>query len=577
MFIKTLIIASEGRTIREIHFHKGLNLIVDETPSTHGKETGNNVGKTTVLMLVDFCLGASVKHIYTDPENKKEEYKLVKNFLIDNKVLITLILKEDLGRADSREIRIERNFLARKHKVQRIDGIECQNEAFDEALTNILFPGHYGKKPTFRQIISHNIRYKDLSINNTLRTLDGFTRDDEYETLYLFLLGCDFEQGDTKQELRSQIRNEENFKTRLEKEQTRSAYETALAIIEGELELLERRKSNFNLNENFSSDLGKLNQVKYQINVLTSEIGKLKIRHSLILEAQQDLQANVSTMDVKQLEQIYKQAKAQITTIQRTFTELLEFHNRMVAEKVKYITKDLPNLESAIEAKNDQLQRLLRQELLLAETITQSESFEQLERLIAEINEKFRKKGEYESIISQLKAADAILSSLNKKLDTIDDALFSEDSEQHIKEQVNKFNRHFAAISQVLYGEQYALKADPKENKKGQRIYEFSAFNTNFSSGKKQGEISCFDIAYTIFADQENIPCMHFLLNDKKELMHDNQLFKIANLVNEKNVQFVASILSDKLPQELNRDEYIVVKLTQADKLFRIESRKFEA
>ena len=93
---------------------------------------------------------------------------------------------------------------------------------------------------------------------------------------------------------------------------------------------------------------------------------------------------------------------------------------------------------------------------------------------------------------------------------------------------------------------------------------------TNFSSGKKQGEISCFDIAYTLFADEENIPCFHFLLNDKKELMHDNQLLKIAHLVNNKGIQFVASILKDKLPEELNREEYFVVKLSQRDKLFKI-------
>ncbi|MCI5162411.1 MAG: DUF2326 domain-containing protein, partial [Candidatus Electrothrix sp. AX5] len=102
--------------------------------------------------------------------------------------------------------------------------------------------------------------------------------------------------------------------------------------------------------------------------------------------------------------------------------------------------------------------------------------------------------------------------------------------------------------------------------------YEFTAFNLNFSSGKKQGEISCFDIAYTLFADEENIPCMHFLLNDKKELMHGNQLIKIAKLVNTKGIQFVASILKDKLPEELNRDEYAILKLSEKDKLFRIES-----
>ncbi|MDF4350714.1 DUF2326 domain-containing protein, partial [Vibrio parahaemolyticus] len=62
-----------------------------------------------------------------------------------------------------------------------------------------------------------------------------------------------------------------------------------------------------------------------------------------------------------------------------------------------------------------------------------------------------------------------------------------------------------------------------------------------------------------------------FLLNDKKELMHDNQLVKIADLVNKNNVQFVASILKDKLPDSLNNEDYFVVKLSESDKLFRIE------
>jgi len=240
----------------------------------------------------------------------------------------------------------------------------------------------------------------------------------------------------------------------------------------------------------------------------------------------------------------------------------------MIAEKVKYIAKDLPKLDSDIKSKSGHLGQLLRQEVDLTKAISRSESFEELEKLIKELNEKYRKKGEYENIIQQLTEVETNLGNLNRRLDEIDDTLFSQDVEQKIKDQVNKFNKHFASISNMLYGEQYALKVDPTVNTKNQRLYKFSAFNTNFSSGKKQGEISCFDIAYTLFADEENIPCLHFLLNDKKELMHDNQLLKIAQLVSDKGIQFVASILKDKLPDELNRDDYFVVKLSQADKLF---------
>ena len=571
MFLKSLTITrGDGTIIRDIRFHVGLNLIVDKTPGVSGKETGNNVGKTTVLKLVDFCLGATAKGIFSDNENKRNEYKLVKEFLMNNKVLVSLVLKDDLLQEASREVLIERNFLARKDKIQRIDGSSKTDDEFEEALTDLLFPGHYGKKPTFRQVIAHNIRYKDVSINNTLKNLDHYTRDDEYETLYLFLFGCDFEQGDTKQELRTQIGIEEGFKKRLESEQTKSAYETALALLQSEIEELERKKSSLNLNPNFESDLDKLNQIKYRINLTSSEIGRLELRKELISEARREIQAGESKIDLKQLQQIYRQATSLVSGIQKTFQELYDFHNRMVESKIRFITKDLPKIEKQLTAQREYLKRLLAEESELSAVIIRSDSFDMLEQLIIELNARYQKKGDYENTVRQLSTVDSKLAELSKELAAIDNDLFSDEFALKIKGQINKFNRHFSSVSHELYGEKYALKVDTKIVK-GRRLYEFTAFNLNFSSGKKQGEISCFDIAYTLFADEENIPCMHFLLNDKKELMHGNQLLKIAKLVNVKGIQFVASILKDKLPEELNKDEYVILELSQDDKLFRIE------
>ena len=247
-----------------------------------------------------------------------------------------------------------------------------------------------------------------------------------------------------------------------------------------------------------------------------------------------------------------------------------DFHNRMVESKIRFIAQDLPKIDAKLVVLHKHLNRLLVEESELSAAIIQSDSFEVLEQLIAELNAKHHTKGEYESTLRQLTSVESTLTELNDKLAEIDNELFSEEFALTIKEQVNKFNRHFSSVSDGLYGEKYALKFDTK-TVKGRRLYEFSAFNLNFSTGKKQGEISCFDIAYTLFADEENIPCMHFLLNDKKELMHDNQLLMIANLVNTKGIQFVASILKDKLPKELDKDEYVVLKLSQDKKLFRIE------
>jgi uncharacterized protein YydD (DUF2326 family) len=571
MFLKSLTISKGNQIIRDVEFHDGLNLIIDES---NKQITGNGVGKTTVLKLIDFCLGASPKDIYIDPETKRQEYKTVKEFLINNKILITLVLTNNLDDDNSEEIVIERNFLSkRKEIIRRINGKQFTEEDFEPKLSGLIFPNHHAEKPAFRQIISHNIRYKDQSINNTLKTLNAYTSDVEYETLYLFLFGCEFTKGNSKQEILTKLKQEDNYKSRLEKNQTKSAYEATLALINDDIDALNKQKISFNLNENFEADLDKLNHLKYEINKVSFEIGKLNIRKNLIEETEQELNDSISVIDVKQLELIYRQATSLVTGIQKTFDDLLNYHNQMIVEKAKFITKELPFLNDALAKKNEHLKYLLFEEQNLSKIISKSDSFEGLEKLIIEMNEKYRKKGEYESIIQQLNEVDSNIKSYNEELRDIDDELFSDDFERIVKNQLKKFNKHFAAISNNLYGEQYAIKPDIVINKKGQRLYKFNPFNTNLSSGKKQGEISCFDIAYVLFADEENIPCLHFLLNDKKELMHDNQLVKIAEFVNTSNIQFVASILKDKLPNELNNESFFVLKLSQSDKLFRIENQ----
>lgn len=573
MFLKSLHIANDSGVIRNIKFHSGMNLIVDETPSDGTRTTGNNVGKTTVLMLIDFCLGSSAKGIYTDPENKKNENAVVKQFLISTKALITLTLTQDLNSPLSDELVIERNFLPRKQLIRRINGAQRTEEEFEEFLTEYLFPGHYGKKPTFPQIISHNIRYKELSVTNTLRTLNQYTRDDEYESLYLFLLGCDFDRGDAKQRLLTQIRTESAFKSRLEGTQTRSAYEASLSLILLEIEQLDQKKATLKINPDFESDLCRLDEVKFEINQKTSQLSRLKMRKSLTEEAVLEVSSSHAGIDTQQLKELYKDVSERVSGVQKTFEELVIFHNAMVEEKARFISKDIPQLNASIAQYESEIAALLLEELKLTQVVAKSGSFAELEAVIVENNEKYRQRGEFETIIAQISDVEGVLEGLNKSLADIDEELFSNEFEAAIQAQLNKFNRHFSTISQELYGEQYALKVDRVTARNGQRVYKFSSFNTNFSSGKKQGEISCFDIAYNLFADEEGIPCLHFLLNDKKELMHDNQLTNIASLVGRqsKHVQFVASILRDKLPTELNQEKYFVVKLSQDDKLFKIE------
>lgn len=573
MFMKKLIISSPSEIIREIDFCSGLNLIIDDTPVEDTKSTGNNVGKTTVLKLVDFCLGAKGSIIYTDTENNKETYDVVKNFLVDEEIEIKLILTENLNDPNAKQLKIQRNFLQRKKAVRKINGKAILDKDFEDELEKNIMPDKDAEKPTFRQIISHNIRYKDDSINNTLKTLDKFTSDVEYETLYLYLLGCSFNEGAKKQALVTKINQEKTFRERLEKKQTKTTYEIALDLVDDEINALNGKKASFNLNETLEEDLEQLNIVKYNINRTSALISKLEIRKNLIEESRRDLEQSISHIDLQQLRLLYEEAAENISGIQKTFEDLVAFHNNMVIEKVKYISQDLPELIQKLKDSQEELSLLLRQEKELTDKVAKGDSFEELEKIIFELNEKYRLKGEYESIISQLNEVEENIDTLNEQIGNIDHYLFSGDFEILLKEQVKKFNKIFSNISQELYGEKYALTFKKEINKKEQQFYKFNAFNANMSSGKKQGEILCFDLAYLLFADEEQLPCLHFLLNDKKELMHDNQLIKVAEFVQNENIQLVISILKDKLPVAVLDKAHIAVELSQQEKLFRIENR----
>lgn len=568
MFLKSLLISTPTKVIREINFHKGLNLIVDDTPNSE-TSTGNNVGKTTILKLIDFCLGRDGSVIYKDPENKREEYKIVKDFLINEKVIITLTLVDDIETPHT-EVEISRNFLKRKEIICTINGEDVNVGELETKLMHTIFPSLNISKPTFRQIIAHNIRYEDIRLNNTLDILNAFTKTEEYETLYLFLFGCDYDEGRRREELIANIKSEEVYLKRLQRAHTKSAYKVALEDVGREIVKLEDQKSKLNINPQLDKDMSDLTAIKERLNSIGSQRNGLQIRRNIIQESIEGFKDQKFEYDLAQLQLIYQQASSLIPVLQHTFEEMVEYHNKMLANRIVFIESEIPNVEKQILALTKQFDELRLQEVALTEKITTSDTFEELENIILALNKQYTLKGQYSSIIEQIEEVEKDLKKYQQELSQIDDGLFAEDFQAKVDSQLSKFNAIFADISDELYDERYAVKSDVVTNRKGQRNYKFSVMETNLSTGKKQGEISCFDIAYTIFADQEDIPCLHFILNDKKELMHDHQLITLADIANRENIQFVASILKDKLPEQLQKEEFYVVELSESKKLFLI-------
>ena len=106
------------------------------------------------------------------------------------------------------------------------------------------------------------------------------------------------------------------------------------------------------------ADLDKLNNIKYEINKIVSVVGQLNIRRDLIIESEEELKSGFTNIDTRQLEIIYEQATDKISSIQKSFTELVAFHNKMIDEKLKFITKELPNIQKSIKREKRSLKKI---------------------------------------------------------------------------------------------------------------------------------------------------------------------------------------------------------------------------
>jgi len=573
MFIKSLKIESKDGIIRDMPFHPGLNLIVDETPESQ-TETGNNVGKTTVLRLVDICLGKEPRSIYVSPEDRKTVNEQVRQFLTEKEVVVTLTLVSDWS-PEAREVVIRRNFLSYGKALREINGQTISDTDFIPALQQALW-GVNTDKPTFRQLIGHNIRYTNVAVHQTLRYLEGTVSDTVYEALFLYMLGCTYQGADIREKTLDQLNTERRFKTRLESSKSKNIIASEVGILKSEIDELERQKKQLHLNPDFEDEMQALTDLKFEITTLSSQLGSLQLRRSILEEAREELLSQRSDLDTESLRQIYQQAGRFVPSLHRSFEELLAYHNSMLSQKAEFVASELPSLSSQISNLQRSLEQLRSQEQQTSDKLLQSVSYADYEQLITTLTQKHERLGALEQQIRQIEEVDSEIEKLNAIMSDIDKDLFDQAFQQNIQTQLDKFNKHFARISRQLYGEQYAMVYAVSRNKNtGKDVYKFGIVpidsdTVNFSTGKKQGEITCFDMAYILFADEEGIPCLHFGLYDKKELMHGHQLVETSRFVGaHPNLQFVASILYDKLPAELKDEKYFVVKLSPDDKLFR--------
>lgn len=543
MKIKKLIVRKtkpSEEVIREIQFkEKGLNLIIDDTPESL-RESGNSVGKSTAIKIIDLCLGAkSVRELYYDSDTRSENV-VVKDFLEEYKVQAELILIDE----NKREYSIKRDLFLRGKKYI-FDEPYSEQDFWDE-LKKIIF-GLKEPRPTFRQLIPKFVRVENTAEERMIKFLPIMTGSDVYDTIYCFLFQIYSDELLSKKgEITENLFECQKTIQMLEKSKSISSLSVlkqSLEIINSDLKDLYDKRNKLSYMDEYREELDSKRKLTLRINDLQEKMELVEFEISNIENSIVSLSKEKSEINIQILQAIYQEAKSYIPKLQKNFEDMISFHNSMIQNRIDFIQKQLNVKKELLEQYSSQLANILEQKEKITIEALDEGLLDELNMLNRKIEDLSLKKGEIKQSIQLLEEQEAVRQGLNKELLDIQNQMENDG----IDEKIKKFNQFFSDYCDKLYGEKYLLAYN--ENWKEEKKFPVSiaSLGGKVGTGKKKAVIVAFDLAYMQYSIHMGIKVPQFVIHDKMENTHINQIKTIFEICEEIDGQYIIPILRERI------------------------------
>ncbi|UUN35155.1 DUF2326 domain-containing protein [Escherichia coli] len=574
MFLKRLIVSSfRLGVIRDIEFHIGVNLIIDRNTSSK-EQTGNGVGKTTVLRALDFCFGAEQLNFYTDPEFKKENL-VIKNYLIENEVEFCLILTKDLNNNAAPVIKIKRKITSETNKTKVIASINEESytkaKDFNEALKRTIYLDS-AIKPTIREIMGRVIRNSQDKMSNALKTIK-MGSNTQYETLNLFMFGFGNSQIlDEKQSVTKAYKLAKSDYEVITRHRSKNALEQAIAIINRDIIAQEELISNFQVADSYNDMLAELNELKIKISEVSITLSSLEFKKKLNDKAILDLEKSHENINPLDLQKLYLEATERLGNLNKEFSELLSFHNKMLVKKAEFIRKQMQPVLQEICRYKGELKSLLDMESELLKNLSSHGTLSDLQIMQKKLNSLFEEKGGLEEGLLQIQKVENELNILKTRFNNVLDRLKSKLDD--FNKRLALFNSYFSLYTKILYQDEYILSYKDSSGSFAFTIEPLGTLLTsgNQGEGKKKAQVASLDFAYLSVQESLEARTPRFIAHDGIEAIHVNQINKLFEIASGINGQYILAILKDKL-ENVDQDfinKSVVLELGEGDKFFRL-------
>jgi len=139
-----------------------------------------------------------------------------------------------------------------------------------------------------------------------------------------------------------------------------------------------------------------------------------------------------------------------------------------------------------------------------------------------------------------------------------------------VEEKIKKFNQVFSGYCDKLYGEKYLLAYNEKWKEEGKFPVSIAALGGNVGTGKKKAVIVAYDLAYMQYSIDAGIQVPYFVIHDKMENTHINQLRTIFEICDDIEGQYIIPILRERIDKIDTKyiEKAKVLELSSTNKFF---------
>lgn len=561
------------KNFKTIEFKSGFNAIIGYGNKLN-KNDSHNLGKTSIIKLIDYML---LKEVSKDKDhflNKKEDFFKGYEFFLEiesNNSFFTI--KRTVG---SNKVSIKKHDIKYQNFVNEEEW-DIKDLTLTKAKKEIDIILNFDIESNYRKFLKFILRtQKDYDF--VFRKHE--VKDKDWKPYIMEMLGYNFKNFEEvfklkgeKEKIKEQLSDysDSYFEKLAEKKDIKEIYESKIKELEEEV----GKYDYYKIDESVNDDLIK------KINIQISQLNKIKYNLTFDIESiKSSLNTGINTLDLEEIGNIYSEVSIYFNeTLKKDYQSLLKFNQQISKERIENLNKVLVEKEKELEKVNLELINknkeqkkyfeILENNKIISKILLHNNKLNDYKIKYAEVAKELEIMENNIQKNQKLKEKDIEINDLVKKIN-----LEIDGNKNLLKENIS--NNFIEYTKNIFFDSEGRISI--YKNKEGFPEIEMKMYS--LVSGKVTAEDSgnnynkhmkcCFDLAVIIgyILAQKNY--FKFVFHDGSIESSDNKL-KVAflNLINELcekyNIQYITTAIFDEISNkevfDKITDKNIILKL----------------